>query len=296
MKQTLLSLAFVLGFVFSLGAWTEDYEAAVAQARRENKPLLLDFTGSDWCVWCHRLEAEVFSQPAFKNGAPQKYVLVKLDFPRAKPQTEAVRRRNQDLAARYGVEGYPTILLVDAQGRVFGRTGYQAGGAEAYMSHLASFEQGLADFRAREAALPPGAGGAAGAARARALDALWAFAQPRGLGDFVENLGAQIRQADPQDQTGLVRKYSVRTELDALLASLTQDSDYRALLGSLVAFEGRAQGFDDLLQEIVYYRAVTHASLLREPALAKPLFERARALGPQSAFGQAAARALQQLP
>lgn len=115
--------------------WLDDFDAAKAAAGRGNKPILANFTGSDWCGWCKRLDREVFSQPAFQAYARQQLVLFVADFPR-KPIPDATRVRNQALAEQYGVEGFPTILLLDAGGKVLARTGYQEGGAEAYVAHL----------------------------------------------------------------------------------------------------------------------------------------------------------------
>ncbi|MCA9777431.1 MAG: thioredoxin family protein, partial [Candidatus Eremiobacteraeota bacterium] len=64
------------------GVWLTDWEAAKAQAQRTNKPILINFTGSDWCGWCIRLKKEVFSQEEFKSWAGQKVVLFEADFPR----------------------------------------------------------------------------------------------------------------------------------------------------------------------------------------------------------------------
>ena len=113
-----------------------DFEAAQAKARAEQKPLLLDFTGSDWCGWCIRLDQEVFSRDAFKVFAESELVLVELDFPRRSKQSAALVQQNERLAQKYGVRGFPTILLLSPEGGLIARTGYREGGAEAYVAHL----------------------------------------------------------------------------------------------------------------------------------------------------------------
>ena len=117
--------------------WIDDYDKAVEIARSQGKDLLLDFTGSDWCIWCKRLVAEVFDKDEFKP-AEEDFVLVMLDFPRDEELKKKVPnpKRNQELFDKYGVRGYPTILLVTAEGEVFGKTGYRQGGAEEYVKHL----------------------------------------------------------------------------------------------------------------------------------------------------------------
>lgn len=119
--------------------WMTDFEAARVKAKAENKHLLLDFTGSDWCGWCMKLDKEVFSTPEFKAFADANLILVKLDFPRRKPQSDAVKAQNQKLQVKYGVEGYPTLVILDPDGKEVGQTGYRKGGAEPYVKHLQEF-------------------------------------------------------------------------------------------------------------------------------------------------------------
>lgn len=116
--------------------WLTDYEAAKALAAESGKPILMDFTGSDWCGWCIRLKKEVFSQPAFLQYASENLVLLMLDFPSQKPQSDDLKAQNQALAEQFDIKGYPTIILADAEGNEIARTGYQRGGAEKYVEHL----------------------------------------------------------------------------------------------------------------------------------------------------------------
>ncbi len=124
---------------YTPGTWITDYSAALAFAKSENKYILINFTGSDWCGWCKKLVGEVFSKPAFETYAKQNLVLVKLDFPRAIPQSAEEKAQNETLAKQYQVSGFPTIFLLDSDGKTIGQTGYQPGGPEAYIQHLKSF-------------------------------------------------------------------------------------------------------------------------------------------------------------
>lgn len=117
-------------------AWETDFKAAQAKATASGKPMLLDFTGSDWCGWCIRLDKEVFSQPEFAAFASEALVLVELDFPRGKSQPEAIKKQNEALAKQYGVRGFPTIILLSPDGKLLAETGYQKGGAAKYVAHL----------------------------------------------------------------------------------------------------------------------------------------------------------------
>ncbi|MDA0373500.1 MAG: thioredoxin family protein [Planctomycetota bacterium] len=118
--------------------WMTDWEAAKTLAAKDGKDLLIDFTGSDWCIWCKRLKAEVFDQEAFRARAPGSFVLVELDYPQDRSgQSEALQKQNEKLMEVFGVDGFPTIYLADEQGRPYAQTGYQQGGAAPYLEHLA---------------------------------------------------------------------------------------------------------------------------------------------------------------
>lgn len=116
------------------GQWGTDLPAALARARAENKRVLLDFTGSDWCPWCQKLDQDVFSTSQFASYAQNKLVLVKVDFLRNTPQSDDVKQANDALAKRYDVDGYPTCILLDASGKQLGReVGYPEGGRDAFI-------------------------------------------------------------------------------------------------------------------------------------------------------------------
>jgi len=119
--------------------WETNLEQAVAQAKKENKAVLVNFTGSDWCIWCKRLNSEVFSQKEFEEYANKNLVLVKLDFPRDIQQTDATKLYNNTLAQKYGIQGFPTILILNNKGELVAKTGYQPGGAANYVQHIKSF-------------------------------------------------------------------------------------------------------------------------------------------------------------
>ncbi len=128
---------------YAADGWSTDYEAAKKQAAKENKDLLIDFTGSDWCVSCAALKKEVFSKDAFKQEAPKHFVLVMLDFPQQKPLSEELSAQNEKLRVFYGIDKFPTLLLTDAKGRPYASTGYDENlkGAEAYNEHLATLRK-----------------------------------------------------------------------------------------------------------------------------------------------------------
>ena len=140
MKPLIAFIAFVFALTLSVrasdDAWLTDYEAAARKASVENKTMLLDFTGSDWCGWCIKLDKEVFSQPEFAAYAKKNLVLVKVDFPRSKPQSAAVKKQNEKLAAKFKIQGYPTVVVLNSQAVQIGELGYQQGGAKSWISEL----------------------------------------------------------------------------------------------------------------------------------------------------------------
>ncbi|MGB7749479.1 MAG: thioredoxin family protein [Verrucomicrobiia bacterium] len=114
--------------------------AALNQARSENKMVLLDFTGSDWCGWCIKFDHDVLSTDKFTGYANSKLVLVKLDFPRHKEQDAALKQANQETKKRFGVNGFPTFVLLNSAGKELGRqVGYAKGGPDAFIAELDGF-------------------------------------------------------------------------------------------------------------------------------------------------------------
>lgn len=120
-------------------SWENNLDKALQQAKKENKAVLVNFTGSDWCIWCKRLSSEVFQQKEFKSYAEESLVLVMLDFPRNIDQSEETQSYNRNLAQKYGIQGFPTILIFDSQGKLAGQTGYQPGGPDKYIEHIKSY-------------------------------------------------------------------------------------------------------------------------------------------------------------
>jgi len=138
MKKILQSLAVLILLSVSgvRAEWLTDYEAGLAKAKDEKKPVLVNFTGSDWCGWCIKLKKEVFTQPAFVNYAKTNLVLVELDFPQKKKQSAQVEKANKILSAKYNIEGFPTLIVLDSQGKQTGQLGYVKGGPKPFLAEL----------------------------------------------------------------------------------------------------------------------------------------------------------------
>lgn len=116
--------------------WTDNFEKAKAEAKKGNQLILADFTGSDWCGWCIKLDEEVFSKKEFKDYVKDKFVLLELDFPRQKKIPADIKAQNEKLAKEYGIRGFPTVLVLDADGKVVEQLGYMPGGPSAFIKAL----------------------------------------------------------------------------------------------------------------------------------------------------------------
>jgi thioredoxin-related protein len=142
--KILLSLLLALSLPVLLHAsdWGTDYNAAVAQATKQNKLVILHFTGSDWCPYCQLLDKEVLAQQSFKDFADKNYVGVLLDFPHDTPQSDAVKQQNDKLAKQYNIDGFPTLVVIKPDGTEVGRqVGYQPGsGPDVVIKKLQSFK------------------------------------------------------------------------------------------------------------------------------------------------------------
>jgi protein disulfide-isomerase len=113
--------------------WVTDFVLAIEKAKAEKKALLLNFTGSDWCGWCHRIEREIFAHHHFLDFAEENLVLVYLDFPRRKSLPAHLQKQNRELGDFFGVTGYPTLILLSPDGEPLGRLGYMQGGPKTFV-------------------------------------------------------------------------------------------------------------------------------------------------------------------
>ena len=227
-----------------------DYEAAKTAAAKENKDILMDFTGSDWCEACHLLKKEVFSKDVFKQEAPKHFVLLELDFPQQKKLPKEEQEQNEKLHAMHAIVGFPTILLTDSKGRPYARTGYREGGAETYNEHLA----GLRKTReARDVAFKR-AETAAGLDKANALnDGLKALAPELVLAYYKDEV-EQIIVADTEDKLGFKAKKDYaqkRDALDSQLEELAQNQKTKEFAEAIDAFIAKEKITGENLQDLM---------------------------------------------
>jgi protein disulfide-isomerase len=144
MKSLFVTLSIFAGFLAAqLPAraelsWGTDADAALAQAKKEKKLVVMNFTGSDWCGWCIKLKKEVFDTGEFSTYTKDNLVLVEVDFPSKKPQSAALKKANEALKEKYAANsGFPTIVVLNGEGKqVWKQVGYMPGGPKAWISKL----------------------------------------------------------------------------------------------------------------------------------------------------------------
>ena len=97
--------------------WLINYEDVYNQSVEQNKPIMANFTGSDWCGWCKKLKKAVFDTETFKKWAEQNVILFELDYPRRTPQDSNIKQQNANLQRTFGqlVRGFPTVLIFDIE-------------------------------------------------------------------------------------------------------------------------------------------------------------------------------------
>ena len=246
--------------------WTQDYKAALEKAKAENHDVLVDFTGSDWCIWCQRLDQEVFATDTFKTEAPKHFVLLKLDFPNDPSLvTDVVREQNTKLMAEFGVQGFPTIYLLDASGRPYAKTGYEPGGPETYLENLAELRSSKTK---RDEALTA-AGALTGVDKAKALDKALGMLDEETVLPFYRAEVDEIVTLDARDEAGLKSKYEARLadfaeaaegrKLESIAQEFGTKGDFAGMRTAIEAFIAEHQGKSGLLQKAEMIRALTFA-------------------------------------
>lgn len=214
-------LAACVAPAFAAVEWMTDLEAAKKKAAAENKAVLLDFTGSDWCGWCIRIRNEVFDQPRFAEFAQDKFVSVEIDVPNNPNFSPELRRRNEQLCKQYGIEGFPTIMVTDSRGVVAG--GF-VGGIVDPAKVEAILSAGLENARKLEAAQK-----LSGEEKAKALAAVY-IALPEEMKGAAAPILEEIRALDPNDVSGLAQLARIREQKAAFRQGFVTAKDEASLL------------------------------------------------------------------
>ena len=225
----LITLSSLLSSAHAAVNWVNDFEAAKKKAAIEKKDMLLFFSGSDWCHWCQKLDKEVFSQEKFAREAEKDFILVNLDFPRKKELEKSIKEQNQQLQKTYGIRGFPTVILTDATGIPYAKTGYQQGGVDVYLAQLRNFH----NLEAKKVTLLAEAGKKSGLERAKLLDqALVIMMENHLLGDR-NKLIEEIVTLDPDNKAGLKEKYLLQQKVAPIEKALQETGNFDQALADI---------------------------------------------------------------
>ncbi len=267
--------------------WMQNFADAKAKAAKEGKNLLVDFTGSDWCIWCKRLDKEVFAEADFQKEIVKSFVLVKLDFPQDQSLvTEEIKAQNAQLQEQYKVQGFPTVFLMDAAGKPFAQTGYQAGGGAKYLEHVADLGKGKASYDQHMAKAKDAKGIDRATHLTAALEALNSddliFAHYRTEIDEVMAL-------DADGKAGLKAKFEAKiakTDLEAKFNELAQGGDWDSVDKAMAEALEKWKGNKDIEQMATFYRAIVLIESKQDFAGALKLVDAARDMAPESEMGK----------
>lgn len=208
--------------------WTSDLEAATAKAAAEGKALLLDFTGSDWCGWCVRLRKDVMDKPEFEAYIADKFVPVEIDVPQNPKFDKELRKRNEALCTKYGVQGFPTIMVLTTDGRVAG--GF-CGGRDAF-----SAVKPALDTAVQNVAKLAAAKGQEGTEKAATLAEVYG-SLCKEMKDAAKPMRDEIVALDPEDKTGMRHAKDVEDDLHAALKKLRETETERDALPVITQLE-----------------------------------------------------------
>ncbi len=237
-RMTAFALVFVSWLAVNLRAqdeeaWSTDAKAATTQASLEKKDMLLLFTGSDWCPPCIKLEKQVLGTSDFINQGQSEFILVKFDFPQNTPLSPELEAQNAEWADRFGVEGFPTLVLVDAQQKPYAFTGFRDESPKDYLAHLAELQQAR---KARDELLTKAAA-VQGLERAALLDQALSALDKNIVELYYPELIEEIGELDKEDQAGLRTKYFAQRDREIRQAVMSNIAMVARLREPAVAIE-----------------------------------------------------------
>lgn len=254
---TVLLAAFMIGQLSAREGWMTDIEAAKKKATEEGKDLLIEFTRSEGCGWCIKLEKEVFSKDAFKQQVAKNYVLVMLNFPRDDNDwSPELKKQNEALLKRYRVRTFPYLVLSDAAGLPYKGMGYRSSERDAYITKLTGLpeqrkKRDLAFARAEELE---------GEEKARMLEKGLAEVSRKYHREYSDVIAA-IAEADPSDASGFVsrvRMDQVKVEMAKLLMPLYKERKFSEIPAAVDAYVSSKQPKGEALQVALLYKVQAH--------------------------------------
>jgi S1-C subfamily serine protease len=226
--------------------WGQDFDEALKTAKAEKKDVLVLFNGSDWCPWCQRLTQEVFVTDDFRERAHLLFVPVHIDFPRRTGKGRVKdAARNTRLRDRLGADGFPTVVLTDSDGRPYAVTGYEEGGAAAYVASLSQ----LADRRSERDELFAAVTAAEGPARLAAARKALGFLKEHALRRFypkeLASWAAMAEEIDPKNARGQAEEFFAAQWLGEVEAAPEGDAAGLAKLAASLRDWQKVRKFKD---------------------------------------------------
>lgn len=277
------------------GIWLVNVEYAKKIAAEKNIKLLLFFTGSDWCGWCKRLHSEVLDDEEFQKELVKLFVPVKLDFPSRIKFPEAVKKAYDEEMKRYGIRGFPTLIIAEADGTPIAGCGYQAGGPEPYMSMLKTILEKRTELEAKVDELKNGGEEAAKELYDVLEEYASRFTQYPCVKDGLKKFYDICKEKNPEISRTLERSEKVRERLAELdkeyhlgegenPAEVNPDTaeqaaaDYKAVIDSF-GLDGQAK------QEVLMKIALLY-SIIQEDDKAQTYVDEAVEADPESELAQ----------
>jgi len=290
-KNSLLIIVIIICISageFALAAesiWINNFEVAQNSARKEGKDLMLCFTGSDWCYWCKKLRSEIFDKSDFIGKIQKSFILVEIDFPNDIQQTDELKRQNNALSETYAVEGFPSVILADAAGQPYAKTGYLESGTENYLKHIDTLKQ----VRNKRDELFSRAQKAEGLARAELIDQALELLAANDIYIGYSNLIEEIKVLDADNRIGLKMKYEVKEieeKLGAIVEEVSQTYDYEKALAQIDSLIKKVEFNTKIVQTMYLLKAKIYLNFGDDLEIAKNNLIKAYEASPDTATAQ----------
>ena len=143
LTMALVSLLVLYQASAAEGEWLTDLAKAKEKAKTEKKMILMYFTGSDWCPPCKALHKNILTSTEFVEYARKNLILVEVDFPNNKPQSPELKKANAELAKKFDIDGYPTVIVLDSSGKELSkRAGYGGEKTGDFIARIEALKKG----------------------------------------------------------------------------------------------------------------------------------------------------------
>lgn len=235
--------------------WITDFSMALEMAKNENKLLFIDFTGSDWCRWCIKLDEEVFSKKYFQEEININFIPVLIDYPQYKSTPEIEKKKRKELAIQFQIKEFPTIILADNSGKIFGRLGYLQGGENAYITHINK----ILLFKDELDILEEKAKNKKGIEKAKILHKLVKKRINANLNIDNDSYINTIMKLDKDNKAGLKEIYECKKEIEKIGIAMQEGKDPDEGLGEVDALIKIYGKNNKLHQDLLFLKSIIYA-------------------------------------